>query len=342
MWRCRFTFSFVMVAVLSLAAQTPQPPQNSPGTLQPPVPGVTQAIAATVNGKQIPEKAVTRALSDRTPMPGEKRQEVLNYLIDNVLIDEYLEQMKIEVDPREIDAQFAKVKKEIEATGKEFRSFLDELQISEPELRTQIFSALRWDKFVQQYATDKKVKDFFDGNKSLFDGTSMRARNILISFPAGNAQAAEQARAKVVMLKKQIEDKVTKGLAAAGKLDNLEAEKKRMKLLEDTFAATAALESTCPSKSNGGELGWFPRSGGPVCEAFAKAAFKLKPWEMSDAVQTEYGYHIILCVESKVGAEPRFDDFHEIARDVYADKLREAVVARMRPTAKIAITPPAK
>jgi peptidyl-prolyl cis-trans isomerase C len=147
MSRSRIVVSFMVIAVLSLAAQ---PPQNSPGTLQAPVPALANAIAATVNGKQIPEQAVTRALSGKTAMAPDKRQEVLNYLIDNALIDQYLEQMRIEVDPKEIDAQFAKVKKEIEATGKDFRAFLDELHLTEADLQTQIFSSLRWDKFVQQ------------------------------------------------------------------------------------------------------------------------------------------------------------------------------------------------
>jgi peptidyl-prolyl cis-trans isomerase C len=336
MLRYRMAVTFVAIAVSSLAAQ---PPQNSPGTLQAPVPAVTNAIAATVNGKQIPEHAVSRALTGKTAMALDKRQEVLNYLIDNVLIDQYLEQMKIEVDPKEVDAQFAKVKKEIEDTGKEFRAFLIELQITDAELRTQIYSTLRWDKFIQQYASEKKVREFFDANKAMFDGTSMRAKHILISFPAGDDQAAENAKAKAAALKKRIEEKVARDLASAGKLDKLDTEKKRMQLLIETFEETATVESSCPSKSSGGELGWFPRTGGPVCEAFAKAAFTLKPVEISDPVLTEYGYHLILCVGSKPGIEPKFEEFREIARDVYADKLREAVVARMRPNAKIAIMP---
>jgi peptidyl-prolyl cis-trans isomerase C len=325
---------FVILAGLSVTAQAQQP--------APPATAPSAAIAATVNGQPIPELAVARALRGKTEVAGSKRDEVLNYLIENVLVDQYLEQLKVQVDAKETEAQCAKVRKEIEGTGRKFQDFLDELKITEPELQIQIQATLRWEKFIQQYGTEKVLKEFFDGNKEIFDGTSMRAKHILLSVPASNTQAAEQARAKIVLLKRQIEERVAKGVADAGKLDNLELEKKRMQLLNDTFAEVAGKESTCPSKANGGELGWFPRSGGRVAESFAKAAFALKPFQMSDPVLTEYGCHLILCIDYKQGVERSYDEIKDIVKDVYAEKMREAIVARMRPTAKISVAPAQK
>lgn len=45
-----------------------------------------------------------------------------------------------------------------------------------------------------------------------------------------------------------------------------------------------------------GELGWFPRGYLPE-PAFEEAAFALQPGQVSDILQTEAGYHIILVVE---------------------------------------------
>jgi peptidyl-prolyl cis-trans isomerase C len=336
--RFPYVLSFAAFTVFGMAGQAqqqipPQPPANVPT----PLPTVANAIAATVNNQQIPELAVTRALRGKTDASNDKRQEVLNYLIENALVDQYLEQLKVQIEPKEVDAQFIKVKSEIESTGKKMLEFLEEMRITEPELKTQIHATLRWDKFIEQYANDKTLKDFFEANKALFDGTSMRAKHILVTVPSGDAQGAAQAKAKIALVKRQIEERVAKGLAEAGKLDNLELQKKKMQLLNDTFAEMAGKESSCPSKANGGELGWFPRSGARVGEQFANAAFALKPWEMSDAVATEYGYHLILCVEFKAGIERKFEDIREIVKEVYADKMRAAIVARMRPTAKIAI-----
>ena len=156
---------------------------------------------------------------------------------------------------------------------------------------------------------------------------------------ASDAQAAEQARAKLLGIKKQIEEQVAAGLKAVTAQDKLAQEKARIKLLDDVFAAVALKESACPSKSNGGELGWFPRSGRMV-EPFAKAAFALQPYQMSDVVATEFGSHLILVTDRKAGSEVQYEKLQEIVREVYTDRLRESLIARLRPAARIVINPP--
>lgn len=68
----------------------------------------------------------------------------------------------------------------------------------------------------------------------------------------------------------------------------------RVKKGED-FAAIAKAESTCPSKEQGGDLGWI--SAGRMDPAFEKAAFALKKGEVSGVVKTQFGYHIIKVVD---------------------------------------------
>jgi peptidyl-prolyl cis-trans isomerase C len=120
-------------------------------------------------------------------------------------------------------------------------------------------------------------------------------------------------------------------------------QKLRMKALSDRFGALAATESQCQTKTSGGDLGWFPRNGGGrVPEKFAATAFTLRPWEMSNAVVTDVGVHLILCVESKAGAPQRFEDLREVVKDYYADKMREGISDMMRPRVKIEIYPAPK
>src|SRR4051812_16092976 len=77
----------------SALAQTPQPVAVNPPSNPAPAPTV---IAATVNGQTIQELAVFRALQHlQPPQRAGKREEVLNFLIETALVDQYLDQLKI-------------------------------------------------------------------------------------------------------------------------------------------------------------------------------------------------------------------------------------------------------
>jgi parvulin-like peptidyl-prolyl isomerase len=57
------------------------------------------------------------------------------------------------------------------------------------------------------------------------------------------------------------------------------------------FAKIAKEKSECPSKQNGGDLGYFGK--GAMVPEFEKAAFALKVGEISKPVQTKFGWHVI-------------------------------------------------
>jgi peptidyl-prolyl cis-trans isomerase C len=58
-----------------------------------------------------------------------------------------------------------------------------------------------------------------------------------------------------------------------------------------SFEALAREHSTCPSKSRGGDLGWF--GPGKMVAAFEAACTRLSNGSLSDVVSTQFGYHII-------------------------------------------------
>jgi len=57
------------------------------------------------------------------------------------------------------------------------------------------------------------------------------------------------------------------------------------------FAELARNHSTCPSKSSGGDLGWF--GPGSMVKAFEDAVRKTGVGSVTGPVRTQFGYHII-------------------------------------------------
>ena len=57
------------------------------------------------------------------------------------------------------------------------------------------------------------------------------------------------------------------------------------------FAELARQHSQCPSKANGGDLGQF--GPGQMVRAFEEATYALNIGDVSEPVQTQFGYHLI-------------------------------------------------
>lgn len=65
----------------------------------------------------------------------------------------------------------------------------------------------------------------------------------------------------------------------------------------ESFKALAKQFSNCPSGRVGGDLGWFGR--GQMVPEFEKAAFETPVGEMSDPVQTDFGWHVIKVIDKR-------------------------------------------
>ncbi len=77
-----------------------------------------------------------------------------------------------------------------------------------------------------------------------------------------------------------------------------EANKLREEIISGKdFAAVAAEYSNCPSGAAGGDLGFFGK--GMMVKPFEDAAFSLEIGEISQPVQTQFGWHLIVVTDKK-------------------------------------------
>lgn len=297
-------------------------------------------VAALVNGREIAESSLERALKPIAKENQEKaRKDILSFLIDNALVDQYLELLKVTVDAKEVAAQLDVFKAEVKKAEQEYAKVLEKMEISEEDLKKEIHNQLRWDKFVAMQATDEKLKKLFETSPEIFDGSTVRARHILITPETADEKGKVAALKKVQEIKASLESTVA---AESAKIpadtDNLGKQKALNKIVDEAFAKSAREQSSCPSKRDGGDLGEFPRMGSMV-EPFAKTAFALKTFQVSEPVSTQFGYHLIMVTGRKAGEPTKFELVKGAVVEVYGSKLKEAVVDKMKsdPNTKIEI-----
>lgn len=259
-----------------------------------------EEVAAMVNGEPIVAAAVQgeikgllgrAAAQGRTPTEAEMtalRESVLDKMIKLELLSQESKKAGMAVSSTDIDTELKGYKKGF-ADDKAFAKALGEASITETELRKQIGKNLAIQKFIDTkfkgkvQVTEQDAKDFYNKNQDKFAQPEMvHARHILITAKETEPKAdKDRKRAKLVQIKKQLKEGAD-------------------------FAELAKQSSDCPSKERGGDLGFFPK--GQMVKPFDEAVFKLKPGEVSDIVETEFGYHLIKLEEKKAAKTVSFDE----------------------------------
>ncbi|NFV79814.1 peptidylprolyl isomerase [Magnetospirillum aberrantis] len=101
---------------------------------------------------------------------------------------------------------------------------------------------------------------------------------------------ASQIRASHILLMYKGSMRSTASRSKQEALDSINAMKAEIANGAD-FAELARQNSDCPSGEEGGDLGKFPR--GAMVPEFDQAAFALEPGQVSDVIETAFGYHLI-------------------------------------------------
>ena len=101
---------------------------------------------------------------------------------------------------------------------------------------------------------------------------------------------SDQIQASHILVSYDQAQNSTSQLIKEDALEHIENLKSRLQTGSE-FSEVAREYSDCPSAEKGGDLGVFGR--GAMVPAFDAAAFDLEIGEVSDVVESEFGYHLI-------------------------------------------------
>jgi len=202
-----------------------------------------------------------------------------------------------------------------------FQNALKQQKTSEADFREQMRRGRRVDKLVEKAVaevgepTEDDIRKHFEAHKVEYaKGERVLAQHILIT-PDGDTQVSkDEARAKIVSIRERV---------IGGK----------------DFADEAAAHSMCPSGKEGGSLGWFSR--GMMVPEFDQAVFSMNVGEVSDIIETQFGYHIIFKTDHEAAGEADFEQVRDQVRDFLRHARRgeamTAYVAELKAKAEIEV-----
>lgn len=249
------------------------------------------SFLAEVNGYKITQKEVDRytaSLKGSKPDIFKKEnkdeliaieKQIVDYIIENRVLKDYGDTNKISVTEEEIENELKVIKEPHKDDFQEYlkKNYMDE-DFLKVLLKDQMLSAKIFDSVTSDITVaDDEVKKYYEENKeSLFKTPEqIEVSHILVKF--GENDTMRKTKEAALEKIKVAQEKLNDGSS-----------------FEDIARRYSEDENT---NTKGGALGYFPR--GMLVPEFEEIAFNLKIDEISDIVETAYGFHIIKVTDKK-------------------------------------------
>lgn len=217
-------------------------------------------------------------------------EEVLEALILEKMLEMEVKANNIEITEKEIDAEYAKM---AEAYGgvEGLKNTLQMYGYTEDSIRKNLRLNLSIEKLMEPLITvsDEEIASYFAENKEDFDvSEQVKASHILVA-------TIEEA------------DEVLSKLNSGESFEDL--------------AKEFSLDTS--NAGNGGDLGYFGK--GVMVQPFEDVAFRLAVGEVSEPVETTFGYHIIKIFDKKAAEKATLEGAKETITEVLKEtKMTEA------------------
>lgn len=317
-------------------------------------------IVATVEGRQITAKTYQMYLRNgiealglsESSEEGRRRVEtlkegIISELIDRTLIEAEAERRNVSISQETFSTAYNR--RIAEMGGEElYHDYLGEHSLTDEEFRQTVRQEILGELMQTELTTGLSVAEqeahaFYDKEKANPNLAAMfqeperaRASHILIS--ARRAQINGEFRSKGM----------TRADADRAAAEEMSRRRKAAAIIlskaqgKQPFAALARAHSEdAGTSSRGGDLGFFTRN--THTAKFDDAVFALKAGQLSDIVETEYGYHIIKLIERTPARTRAFDEVRgQITEQILARKRAETLtnwLERRRREAAVHVEP---
>ena len=292
--------SLLVLGVCRLSADEPKSAKSKAAKIDSPV-------LVRVNGQPITEADLDyfgkslKLAADEIP---QRREQMLERLIDRQLLRAFLAQKKVSANPEQLEAHLTRLKTRLKERKVDFDQLLAKSGMTVESLRHELRLPLDWEAFVKLEVTDAKLRDVWKQRHQEFDGSEVRVAQIALKSddPTADEQTLRELRGKIL-------DKTI------------------------SFADAAKKHSQAPSAAMGGDLGRFGFRGKQP-PPYPQVAFGLKVGEVSEPVRSPFGVLLITVTERSEGQLSLEDARPEILQQLSAELQRE-VLAQERAKAKI-------
>lgn len=245
------------------------------------------------------------------------KEMVLDQMVYTEAIYEAAKKENLLPTEEEVNNEIKDFKAQLEE-NEDYKKQLDKIGIDDNFLKYQFERDLASEKYKENFnknnsISEKEMKTYYDEHKDEFYVDEVEASHILIKTTDDNGN--ELSDKKKEEAKKKAEEILEK--AKSGE----EFSKLAKEYSEDTVSA-----------ENGGDLGFFGK--GEMVEPFEEAAFSMKVGEISDLVESDYGYHIIK-VTDKVDEQKPFDEVKDTIKTTLEDEKYNSQVEKLKEESKV-------
>ena len=245
-------------------------------------------------------------------------RQVLDGLITRTILEQEAEQLDISVGDERFSETLDQFKQQF-PDEQGYQTALDQQGFTEEEFETElrrqmvIEELIRSQVYDQVAVSEQEMRTFYDDNPQYFQqDDQVAARHII--FTTEGVEESERAalQEELEEIRQEIEDGAD-------------------------FGEMAREHSQGPSAPNGGDLGTFGR--GQMVPEFEQAAFELEVGELSQVIETQFGYHILQVTERVPAQTQSYEEAEERIRQFLTEEERnqgaQEYVAELREESEV-------